>query len=232
MAALSETEEAPSFRQESEELGRRITQLGGDLGRTVQIAGLANDPILPLLDLMLSSLRLQWQLHNQAVRYFHDASDRLDRQYHETIKKAELSIRQGEQALEAKQAGIVEQLAPKIAGSVDWVVRQRVKILKIRTLAGWGVALLAVALLPSAFTYTAGLSAGRGEGENAAHAIQAAMAAGPNAATTWAILMANNDPVRAMSACRKAIQKDADGRSYCSLPVWLDPLPSPSSVQP
>jgi hypothetical protein len=228
VAPLSEPEEGPDYQRESEELGLRIAKLGTDFTRTIQIAGLANDPIYPLLDLMLSSLRLQWRLHNQAVRYFHDASDRLDRQYHETIKKAELSIRQGEQSLEAKQAGIIDQLAPKIASTIDIAVRQRVKILKIRILAGWGIAVLAVALLPSAFTYTAGLGTGRSQGENAAHAIQAAMAAGPDAAVGWGLLMANNSPGPELAECRKSITTDEYGRRSCPMPVWLDPPPGPA----
>jgi hypothetical protein len=74
------------------------------------------------------------------------------------------------------------------------------------------------------FTYAAGLNAGQTRGEEAAHTIQAAMAAGPNAAGTWSILMADNDPVSAMAACRKSIASDADGRRYCFMPVWIDPL--------
>jgi hypothetical protein len=95
-------------------------------------------------------------------------------------------------------------------------VRQHWKIVKYRTLALSCIAVLDVAPLPCAFTYTAGLSTGRSEGENAARAIQAAMAAGLNAATAWALLMVDNDPIPAMAACRKAIQTDADGRRYCS----------------
>ncbi len=59
-------------------------------------------------------------------------------------------------------------------------------MLKVRTIASWGIAMLAIALLPCGFTYTAGLSTGRSEGENAAHAIQDAMTDGPDAATAWA----------------------------------------------
>jgi hypothetical protein len=36
--------------------------------------------------------------------------------------------------------------------------------------------------------------------------------------------MADNDPVSAMAACRKSIASDADGRRYCFMPVWIDPL--------
>jgi hypothetical protein len=39
--------------------------------------------------------------------------------------------------------------------------------------------------------------------------------------------MADNCPVQAMPACRKAIQTDADGHRYCFLPAWLNPMTPP-----
>ncbi len=114
-------------------LGREIARMQEELERVIQVAGLKNDPMLPLVKVLSSSLRLQWRLHNQAVRYFHDASDRLDREYHDTIKKTGLVIKQGEVALQARQAGIVEQLTPQLAGAVSNAVRQHVKIVKYRT---------------------------------------------------------------------------------------------------
>jgi hypothetical protein len=43
--------------------------------------------VLPLIRVLSSSLSLQWRLHDQAIRYFHDATDRLDQQLVETIAK-------------------------------------------------------------------------------------------------------------------------------------------------
>lgn len=223
MASLNEPDETPDPRRESQALGGDIAAMQVELDRIVQVAGLKNDPVLPLLTLLTSSLRLHWRLHDHSVRYFYDASDRLDRQYHETIQKTALVLKRGEQALEARQIGIVEQLAPKIAAGVNEAVRQRVKIVKIKTLAGWGIAVLAVALLPTAFAYTAGLSTGRSEGEAAGQTIQDAMKGGPDAALQWALLMADNNPLPEMKACRTAISTGDDGRRYCAMPVWLDP---------
>lgn len=228
MAAVNKADEGPGYQRDSEEIGREIAEITSEFSHTVQIAGLKNDPIYPLLDVMLSSLKLQWRLHNMSVRYFHDVNDRLDRAYLDTIKRTELALKQAEAGLKTKQSDIVEQLVPRHTALVTDAVRQHWKIVKYRTLALSCIAVLLVALLPSAFTYTAGLSTGRSEGENAAHALQAAMAAGPNAATTWALLMMDNDPIPAMAACRKAIQMDADGRRYCSMPVWLDPRTAPT----
>jgi hypothetical protein len=224
MASMSAPDEDLDLRRDSERLGREIAQMQTDLDRVIQVAGLKNDPTLPLVTVLFSSLRLQWRLHNQAVRYFHDASDRLDSAYRDTIKKTDLVIKQGEVALQTKQAGIIEQLTPQLARTITDTVRQQVKVVKFKTVAAWSAAVLAIALLPCAFTYAAGLNAGRTQGEVAAHTIQAAMAAGPDAAVTWSILMADNNPIFAMAACRKSVAADADGRRYCSMPVWIDPL--------
>lgn len=225
---MNDADEGPGYQRDSEEIGREIAEITSEFAHTVQIAGLKNDPIYPLLDVMLSSLKLQWRLHNMSVRYFHDVNDRLDRAYLDTIRKTELALKQAEAGLKAKQSDIVEQLIPQHTALVTNSVHRHWKIIKYRTLALSCIVVLLVALLPCAFTYTAGLSTGRSEGENAAHAIQAAMAASPNAATAWALLMVDNDPIPAMAACRKAIQMDADGRRYCSMPVWLDPPPEPA----
>lgn len=208
---------------ESEALGRDITKLIADFDRGAQLAGLKGDPLFPLLDITLASLKLQWRLHDQAVRYFRDASGRLDRQYHETIQRTALVLKRGEQTLEARQTGIVEQLAPKIAASVNDAVRRHTKTVQWKTLTGWGIAVLAAALLPSAFTYTAGLSTGRMEGEVAGQTIQAAMKGGPDATAAWAALMADNNPAPELATCRKSITTADDGRRYCTMPVWLDP---------
>jgi hypothetical protein len=38
--------------------------------------------------------------------------------------------------------------------------------------------------------------------------------------------MQDNDGAVAMATCRKSLQQDADGRHYCFMPVWTDPIPS------
>jgi hypothetical protein len=81
----------------------------------------------------------------------------------------------------------------------------------------------ALIVLSGIFSYAVGLTHGRYEGEAAAHAIQSAMAAGPDAATDWALLMANNDPGPELAECKKNIATDEYGRRSCSMPMWLDP---------
>jgi hypothetical protein len=231
MAPLTEAEPGLDPRRDSEELGRDITAMQTELDRLVQVAGLKGDPTLPLVKYLASSLRLQWRLHDQSVRYFYDASDRLDRQYHETIQKTALVLKRGEQALDTKQAGIVEQLAQKIAGTVDQAVRRRLKIVRWKTLAGWGIAVLVIALLPSAYTYTAGLTEGRSEAEQASQIVSSALRGGPEAPLEWASLMQHNDVTVIMKTCRENILKTDEGYAYCNLPVWLETPPPAHPAQ-
>ena len=232
MAAVNESMDDPDLRRYSEILGRDIAQMQDELERAIQITGLKNDPVLPLIRALSASLRLQWRLHNQAVRYFHDASDRLDREYHDTIKKTELAIKQAEATLQTKQSGIVEQLTPKLAGTINYAVRQQARTVKYKTIAAWCAAVLAISLVPSMFTYAAGLNAGRFQGEVASQLISVAMKAGPSEAIAWGLLMQDNDGASAMAVCRKNLQQDASGRHYCMLPVWTDPesATSPSAA--
>ncbi len=224
MATITEPEATLDLRRDSEILGQEIAHMQAELERIIQVAGLTNDPTLPLLKILSSSTRLQWRLHNQAVRYFHDASDRLDRAYHETIRKTDLAVRQAEAVLQTKQAGIVEQLAPKLASTVSYAVAQHAKTVKYKTLGVWSAIVLALAVVPCIFTYAAGLNAGRFQAEIAAHIIPAAMKASPAEALAWGQLMQDNDGAVAMAACRKSMQQDASGRHYCFMPVWTDPI--------
>ncbi|GAN80611.1 MULTISPECIES: hypothetical protein [Acidocella] len=224
MATMTGPEGTLDLRRDSEILGQEIARMQAELERIITVAGLTNDPTLPLLKILSASLRLQWRLHNQAVRYFHDASDRLDRAYHETIQKTDLAVRQAEAVLQTKQAGIVEQLAPKLASTVSYAAVQHAKIVKYKTLGIWSAIVLALGVAPCIFTYAAGLNAGRFQGEVATHLINVAMKASPAEATAWGQLMQDNDGVVAMAACRKSMQQDADGRHYCFMPVWTDPM--------
>ena len=154
-----------------------------ELERLIQVTGLKNDPVLPLIKVLSSSLRLQWRLHNQAVRYFHDASDRLDREYHDTIKKTELAIQQAEAVLQTKQAGIVEQLTPKLAGTINYAVHQQAKTVKYKTIGVWWAMVLAIACVPLHLRGRAQCRAF--PGEIASHLISVAMRAGPAEAIAW-----------------------------------------------
>ncbi len=205
---------------DSAELGRDIENMQADIERTVQLAGLRNDPTLPLLKVLATSYNLQWRLHDQAILHQRDASGQLDRQVAE-------SIRQGETALQANKLSIVEQLAPMIAKEVSRITKNRLWTVKLRTgLIGTAV-LASLMILGGCLTYGTGYTAGRAQGESNGKVISEAMMAGPGAATAWSTIMALNDPVRALAACKQSITSDDEGRRSCSLPIWLDPFPPP-----
>jgi hypothetical protein len=104
VASLTEGADAPDLTHNSVELGHDIERMQAEMERGIQLGGLKNDPTLPIIKALSASLGLQWRLHDQSVRYFRSASDRLDRQLADTIA-------QGEQALETRRIGIVESLA-------------------------------------------------------------------------------------------------------------------------
>ncbi|MHB1302611.1 MAG: hypothetical protein ACYCZB_03930 [Acidiphilium sp.] len=118
---------------------------------------------------------------------------------------------------------IVNKLGPQLASAAERAMRQKLTIIRLRTTLLLALALTAIGLMPGAFTYAAGLNTGRFQGETAAHAIAAAMRAGPAEAVAWARLMQDNDAIRAMAICRRNIRQDAGGRHYCLMPVWTEP---------
>jgi hypothetical protein len=119
---------------------------------------------------------------------------------------------------------IVKQLAPQLAYAADRTMRQKISTLRIRSIVALGLALALAILLPSLFTYAAGLNAGRFQGEVASQLISVAMKAGPTEAIAWGQLMQDNNGASAMALCRKNLQQDAGGRHYCLMPVWTDPV--------
>jgi len=129
----------PDPPQDSAELGRDIERVQADMERAIQLAGLKNDPVLPLIRVLSSSLSLQWRLHDQAVGYFRSASDRLDRQLVDTIA-------QGEQALETRRIGIVESLAPELARLTAKTVRTWNRSVTLKTALTFGGFAVALAL--------------------------------------------------------------------------------------
>ena len=119
---------------------------------------------------------------------------------------------------------IVNKLGPQLANAADRTMRQKITTLRLRSIVFLSLALVTIVLVPCAFTYAAGLNAGRFQGETAAHLISVAMKAGPAEALAWGQLMQDNNGASAMALCRKNLLQDADGRHYCLMPVWTDPL--------
>jgi hypothetical protein len=127
----------------------------------------------------------------------------------------------------ASGMSIIEQLAPKLAAITEQTLRRNIWTMKLRTVLWGGSGLIALMVLGGCLTYGTGFTAGRAQGESDGKIISEAMNAGPGAATAWSLIMALNDPVRALAACKQAISTDDEGRRSCSLPIWLDPFPPP-----
>jgi hypothetical protein len=117
---------------------------------------------------------------------------------------------------------LVEKAGPHVADAIERATLFQLKAVRHRTLLSSSAAVLLGVALIAGFSYTAGFASGQTQGEVSANIIASAMAAGPNAASAWSLLMANNDPVQALAACQKSAAVASDGRHYCSMPVWLD----------
>ena len=69
-----------------------------------------------------------------------------------------------------------------------------------------------------------GYLAGRNGTVATASAIEAtAMRDGPDAASLWSTLMANNDGRIVAKNCREAGARSEGGRRVCAVAMWLDP---------
>jgi hypothetical protein len=139
----------------------------------------------------------------------------------ETVTKGVLN------AVRESLTSLTKELGPQLLKAALPTMQLALRFMKHRTIYWALLAMVTLIVLSGMFSYAVGLNHGRYQGEVTARAIKAAMAAGPDAATDWALLMANNDPVTALADCRKSITTDAEGRRYCAMPVWLDPQQGP-----
>jgi hypothetical protein len=117
---------------------------------------------------------------------------------------------------------LVEQAGPDVADAIELATRFHLKTVRLRSILGGAAGILIGAALIAGFSYSAGFESGQTNGEIAATTVAAAMSTGPAAAAAWSSIMADNDPVQDLSACKKSVAIATDGRHYCSMPVWLD----------
>ncbi|MDE3116768.1 MAG: hypothetical protein KGL26_14300 [Pseudomonadota bacterium] len=129
--------------------------------------------------------------------------------------------------VQASGATILETLAPELSRLVQRTVHQRLWTIKLRTLLAAASAGVGLAVVTFAVSYGAGYAAGRQNGLLAAKTIVAALTAEPQAAAAWSRIMTANDPAAALAACHKHTARNAQGRRYCVLPIWLDPARLP-----
>jgi hypothetical protein len=191
------------------------------LQRAASAAFLKGDPMAEQMQAMAQSLGAQYDIFC-AAKTMQAKLEQSIRAHTDTVTNGVFELVRN--ALNAMAA----EIGPQLLKAALPTTQQALRSIKYRTIYWALLAMAALIVLSGIFSYVVGLNHGRYEGEAAAHAIQSAMAAGPDAATDWALLMADNNPVPAMSACRKTIQTDADGRRYCFLPVWLDPIAPPT----
>jgi hypothetical protein len=224
---VSEGAEAPDLSQtpdlsgSSVELGHDIERMQAEMQRGIQLGGLRNDPTLPLIKALSTSLGLQWRLHDQAVSYFRSASARLDRQLAETIA-------QGEQALATRRIAIVESLAPELAKLTAKNARTWRRSVTLRTALTFGGVAVALALGVGLAGYGAGWQAGHTSALGAAGALAGAIhQAGPDAESALVSMVRANNLAAAWAKCQKTATTDKDGRRVCAMPMWADPEGQP-----
>ena len=192
----------------------------GGMHRAASAAVLKGDPLAEHLQALATSIDALAEIYETSADTQLDIADTLRTQ-------ADVVATEAVGKVHASGVAIIDQLAPRLASVVEKATRERLKALRLRTMLGGAAGLGAAAALIAGVAYSAGFASGRTQGEVSARTIAAAMAAGPAAARDWASLMADNDSVQALAACRKATETDSRGRRYCAMPVWLDPPPAP-----
>ena len=220
---MSDCVDLPDLWQSSAELGHDIERMQAEMERGIQIGGIRNDPTLPLIKALSTSLGLQWRLHDQAVAYFRSASERLDRQLADTIAL-------GEQALAARRIAIVESLAPELAKLTTKTVRTWSRSVTLKTALAFGGFAVALALGVGLAGYGAGWQAGHISALDAAGALAGAIhEAGPDAESALVSMVRANNLAEAWTQCQKTAMSDTDGRRVCSMPMWADAARQPKN---
>jgi hypothetical protein len=206
---------SPASRREA--LQEQITDAQMALRRAAAAAALKSDPLCEQLQALAVCVG--------ALSDLYQASEATQLDIANTLKTQSGAI--ADEAIDRVHASgmeIVTKLAPQLASAADQTMRQKITTLRIRSIVFLSLALALTILLPSLFTYGAGLNAGRLQGEVATRLISAAMKTGPAEAIAWGQLMQDNNGASALAVCRKNLQQDADGRHYCLMPVWTDPM--------
>lgn len=204
-------------RARREALHEQITEAQMILRRAAAAAALKGDPLAEQLQALALCVGALSDLYQASEATQIDIANTLKTQTGAIANEAIAQVH-------ASGMDIVNKLGPQLANAAERSMRMKITTLRIRSIVALGLALALAILLPSLFTYAAGLNDGRFQAEIAAHIIPAAMKAGPAEALAWGQLMQDNDGAVAMAACRKSIQQDASGRHYCFMPVWTDSI--------
>lgn len=214
---------SPAARREA--LHEQITDAQMVLRRAAAAAALKSDPLAEQLQALAVCVG--------ALSDLYQASEATQINIANTLKTQTGAIaNETIDRVHASGMDIVNKLAPQLANAADRTMRQTITTLRIRSIVALGLAFALAILVPSLFTYAAGLNDGRFQGEVASHLISVALKAGPAEAIAWGQLMQDNDGASALAVCRKSLQQDAGGRHYCLMPVWTDPESSAGPTAP
>jgi hypothetical protein len=135
--------------------------------------------------------------------------------------ETQLVVDRASAELERRSAALIERLGPDLARAAERHAAARLWSIRLRTLLAAGSVAVVLGVVVFAVSYGAGFSNGQTTGLLAGKTIGAAMATGPEAARAWSRLMTENDPVAALKNCKS--ERDANGRRYCQIPMWLEP---------
>jgi hypothetical protein len=187
---------------------------------SAQLARLTDDPAAPSLEAMVRLMAAAARQFEVRERERKEIAASLDMRARRIAEDATNQI-------QASGTAIIQRLAPELTRLVDRAVRQRLWTIRLRTVAISAVAGITLLLGAGAAAYIYGYRAGNAAGLLDGHMVNAAVAAGPGAPAAWAQIMAHNDPVPALQTCLAHRAKDAAGRAFCALPIWLEAAPAP-----
>lgn len=210
--------------QRRDMLRKKVEAAQGLLGRSASVAFVQGDPVAEQINAISVSLGAMLDIAETIDDIQTGIASKLERQPDVIAKEMAENVR-------VSSTAIAKEIGPQLIRLAQGTMWRALRALQFRTFFGTAAALVVLTLLVGAYTYAAGLNNGRTQGEDAAHAIQAAMTYSPDTAITWGHLMAVNDPAPEMALCQKNITTSADGRRSCDMPVWLDP-PVSQAPQP
>ena len=202
-------------------LSAKVEGAQAALARAISKANLTGDPMGLALEALSESLGAQLALHEASAGHFGEVSDRLDRSVQE-------AIRQGEQGLKARQAAIMEALAPELAKQTARSLRAWTRTVTLKTASFYGAFAIAVALVVGLAGYGAGWQAGHVSALDASGALAGALhQAGPDAEAALVVMVRANNLPEAWAQCRRSAVADKSGRRVCLMPMWAEPPSQP-----
>lgn len=205
----------------ADEVGAIVAKAVHDLERVIQVGGLKNDPLLPVIQAIYASITAQHALHKAGTDHLAAVADGLDQAVSNSLAMAD-------QELANKEAAIIGRLAPQLAAATEKSIRDRLWTIKVRAVALIAGTTAVVILGSFGAGYMTGNTSGYTEARRNATVIGAsALRDGPAAAATWAALIDNNDVQPSLASCTKNVFQ-TNGRRACLMPVWLDPPPPPN----